>query len=156
MSHVSPHKEDQFREALSSLHGQPLAVICQAFNLPPQPGVRLFTHLHLRQAAVVLTLLRTNDQTCRRAAERLSGVTIKRLRSAVPPYPPLPVRHTPRSGDMRRFTFTVKENPNHHLKARQRFDLIRPGKTIEDYLAQGGTRRHLRECLRAGYVRIEA
>lgn len=112
------------------------------------------------QATLVLLLLHAGSSPCRKAAERLVGHPIRRCLPHVPP-DPLPARVTPRSGDARRFTFVLDHNPltehpnNSHNRDFHRFSLFRRGRTIAEYLGRGGSRKHLRMCVRRGWVKVE-
>lgn len=146
---------DKYRQVIDDL-SWPVGVGLRSYFRLPAKG-DLFQHLqeaHLTQADVVLALLKDGRPHMREAAEAIIGAPIKVGHSTVPP-PPSPVRLPPRTGDERRFT-KVAANPRlPTTDSAMRYRLMRPGRTIAEFLRRGGTRRDIREALRAGWVEIE-
>lgn len=109
----------------------------------------------LGQAEVVMALIADGRPQMRHAAEAVIGARIQRLRSGMPP-PPSPVLPPARTGDARRFTFVVRPNPRlPSTHSHTRFQAFRTGRSVEDFLKRGGTRRDLREALTARWVTLE-
>lgn len=125
----------------------------------PSPGslLRLLCEAGLGQADVVLALLRLNSLESLRLAEVMVGRRIRRCPPCLRVLPPPKQDRgdSTRPKDERRI-LTVVENPRlPGSPAHARFTLLRPGRTVEQCLARGMTRRDFRMALDYGWVQLE-
>jgi len=110
----------------------------------------------LSQADVVFSLLRHNAPWAVKAVETLIGRPITILPPAVPPRTPKPATIPPRVGD-RRIIVKVERNPRlPTTDSFQRYRELRPGRTLEQCLRRGVTRKDLREAMRSGWVEVRS
>jgi hypothetical protein len=121
-------------------------------GVPPGPLARALREGGWCQADAVLALLRAGRDG---DAERLVGRRIMRLPSGMPPWPPLPAPRRERGPDDRRITAVGQCPYRKGGRAKEGWELFRPGRTVAEYLRRGGTRRLLREAVSSGAVSLE-
>jgi hypothetical protein len=103
----------------------------------------------LCQADAVLALLRGDYLD---AAGRLTGHAVERLPPAMPPRLPAPVARAPEQARVK----SVRENPiRPTTPMHARYREFRIGRTVEQLLARGLTRRDIRYACSLGHVVIE-
>jgi hypothetical protein len=98
-----------------------------------------------------LALLRINTEESLRAAESITGLTIKVYPSGLPPWPP-------KEAAVQRSPVLVRIERNPCLPttdAFQRYRKLRIGMTAEQLVARGVTKRDLRLWARAGRIRFQ-
>lgn len=102
------------------------------------------------EADLALALLRVGTSEALDYAGRALGVSITRCPSAVPPWPPKPVRREA-AADLR-VSRVVKNPCRPTTGAFQRFKHVKVGMTEEQLRSRGVSTRDLRVWVRAGYV----
>lgn len=126
------------------------------FALPPR--VPLYVSLRRRglgQADLVVCLLRLNSRYSVHFAERLIGKPITRAPACLLRYrtnggPPRVLRQP-------RVVWVAPTNPcQRQTDLRLRFDHFQPGRTMEQLLVRGLSRRDIRTAVRRGWVQMSA
>lgn len=148
----------KYKKAVSQMPWAVQLMLRHHFSLPidqHKPLFPLLEQANLTQADVVLVLLRDGRPEMVEQVTVLTGVEVQHCPPWMPPDRPAPVSGPAREGDRRRFTH-VGANPRlPTTPAFQRYKHFKVGRTVADFLRRGGTRKDLREALRAGWVEME-
>lgn len=117
---------------------------------------------NMMRVDLVLVLLRIGDkrpELRQQAQERvceLTGRAIQRLPSAMPPWPPAPVRAPNAAHKPVKIAEVAAENPcSKNTEMHARFSLLKKGMTLEQALMRGVTRRDLRYWERNGRIKLQ-
>lgn len=118
------------------------------FSLPCAPLALCLRRAALGQADLVLCLLKIGTGTARRFVERLIGKPI--TRAVAPPREPCVYLSTPVQRVVRVLPNPCRLSTRFHCN----YELFRVGRTVEQLLARGVTRREIRLARRRGWIQF--
>lgn len=143
-------------QTIASMRRRPVLLyqVRRYFDLPSVPLHVAMRRRGLGQADLVLCLLRINTPASLHYVEMLIGKPITRAQACLLRYRVNGAR--PTVARQPRVTWVVPVNPcRKSTELRLRFSEFRPGRTLEQLLVRGITRRDIRMAQRRGWVQMQ-
>ena len=102
---------------------------------------------------LAVALLRINTEESLSCAQELTGCAITKCPSALPPWPPIPVRPSRGLGTV---TLLVSYNPcREKTDCHRRFGQVRTGLTKEQLKARGVTQRDIERWIKKKWIEVK-
>jgi len=148
---------ERYRDEIDGLPDDVRVALAEYFGFTPAVGRRWsvvdgLDLLGLCQADVVLALLRVE----RLPVGEFCGCRVTRCPPALRGSAPSPRRDDRRAPDQRRVVSVVRDNPRQtRTPAWHRWRVVRVGRTVQQMLARGLTRKDLRIAVRHQWIQLE-